>query len=117
MKKLLCVLIIVILMFAIVGCAKIIDTKTETVEATIIDVDYDPMWLQPIRSGKVTTIITHPADYDICLKYKDIEEWIDVNSSEYDTYKNLVGTSIKVSLITNYYDDGTIKQHIELIGE
>ena len=117
MKKILCILLSVVLMFSLVGCAEIIDTKTEVVEATITDVDRDPMWIQPIKAGKVTTFITHPADYDICLKYNDIEEWLDVSSEEYDMYEDLVGTTIKVNLVTDYYDDNTTKRYLALTEE
>lgn len=116
MKKILCILLLILLTLPLVGCAEIIDTKTEVVEATIIDVDYDPMWFQPVKVGKVNSMITHPADYDICLKYENIEQWIDVSSAKYDVYKELLNTTIEVNLITDYYDDNTIKQRLELIG-
>lgn len=117
MKKLLSILLSTTLMFAMVGCAKLIKTETKAVEAIIADVDYDPLYLQPVYNAatKTTITITHPADYDILLKYEGIENWIDVSSSEYDKYKELVGTTIEANLITEYYDDETIKQYLELI--
>jgi hypothetical protein len=109
MKKILCVLVCVIFMCVMVGCAKLVDTKTETVKATIVDIDRDPMML----IGK----IVHPADYDICLEYNNGEYWIDITSGEYYQYENLVGAAIDVDLVTHYYDDDTTRQYLELKGE
>jgi uncharacterized lipoprotein YehR (DUF1307 family) len=106
MKKALCMLFAVILTLNLVGCAKVVKTETKVVEATIIEVDCDP-------AMKVGTAF-EPADYDILLKYEDVETWIDVSRSEYDKYEDLVGTTIKVNLVIIYYDDGIIKQYLEI---
>ena len=107
MKKVLCMLFIVILTLTLISCAKVIKTETKVVEATIVKVDHSPMRI----IGKVI----YPADYDILIRYEDIETWIDVTSSEYDKYKNLVGTTIEVNFIMDYYDDNTIKRYLKLI--
>lgn len=107
MKKVLCMLFAMIFTLTLVGCAKVIKTETKVVEATIIEVDRDP-----IRTiGKVT----HPADYDILIRYEDVETWIDVSRSEYNEYKDLVGTTIEVNLVIDYYDDNTIKRCLRLM--
>lgn len=107
MKKVLCMLFIVIFIFTLGGCAKIINTEIEVVEATIIDVDRDPM----MKIGSTF----RPADYDILIKYNDVETWIDVSRREYNEYKKIIGTTIEVNLVTNYYEDNTIKQYLKLI--
>lgn len=109
MKKVLCMLFAIILTLTLVGCATVVNTETKVVEATIIDVDHDPM--MPI--GKVIK----PADYDILLKYEDLEVWIDVSRSEYYMYEALVGTTIEVNFVVEYYDDNTSKQYLTLIEE
>lgn len=109
MRKVLCMLFAIILTLTLVGCAEVIKTETKVVEATIVEVDRDPM----ICTGKVVI----PADYDILIKYEDIETWIDVSRSEYDKYKDLVGTTIEVNFVIDYYDDNTIKHHLKLIEE
>ncbi len=102
-----CIILLVSLLTTVVGCAKIINTETEVVSATIIDVDRD--------SALHTGTIHRSADYDILLKHKDNEIWVDISADEYYKYKDLVGTDISVNLITNYYDDNTIEQRFELI--
>lgn len=109
MKKVLCMLIAMMLISALVGCAEIVKTETKAVEATIIEVDHDPVRIL----GKVTL----PADYDILIKYEDVETWIDIPRNEYDKYKDLVGTTIEANFIVEYYDDDTVKQYLALIEE
>lgn len=109
MKKLACALFAVVLTLTLVGCVTIVKSETKVVEATIIEADRDPM----MTFGKTVK----PADYDILLKYGDIETWIDVSRSEYNEYKDLVGATIEVNLIIDYYDDGTIKHRLTLIEE
>ena len=109
MKKIFTLLLTLLLCVSFVGCAEVVNTETEVVTATIADADRDPVRL----IGRVT----HPADYDILLKYEDIEEWVDVSSSTYSEYKELIGTTIEVNLITTYYDDGTQQQWLEFIEE
>jgi hypothetical protein len=106
MKKALCMLFAIILTLNLVSCAKVVKTETNVVEATIIEADRDP-------ARKVGAAI-EPADYDILLKYEDVETWIDVSRSEYDKYEDLVGTTIEVNLVISYYDDGTINQYLEI---
>jgi hypothetical protein len=109
MKKALCMLFSVILTLTLVSCAEKIKTETMVVEATIVDVDCDPM-------RRVGTTYRR-ADYDILLKYEDITTWIDVTRSEYEKYKYLVGTTIEVNFVADYYSDNTMKQYLKLIEE
>jgi hypothetical protein len=108
-KKLACILISILIIFSLVGCASVVSTKTEMVEVVIVDIDKDPM----ICTGKVVI----PADYDILLKHSDLEVWVDISRSEYDIYKDLVGTTMTAELITTEYDDGTIKRQLELLED
>ena len=108
-RKALCMLFAVILTLTLVGCAKVVKTETKVVEATIVEVDRDPMRM----IGKVM----HPADYDILIKYGDVETWIDVSKSEYNKYKDLVETTIQVKLVVDYYDDNTIKRCLKLLED
>lgn len=109
MRKVLCMLLVVILTLSMAACARLVKTETKVVEATIIEVDRDPMRMV----GKVI----HPADYDIRIQYEDIKTWIDVSRSEYEKYKDLVGTTMKVDFVVDYYDDGTIKRYLRFIEE
>lgn len=109
MKKILYALLLTILMVTLVGCAKIVNTETRAVKATIIDIDRDP----PRNIGK-----THrAADYDIFLKYEDIETWIDISRTEYNKYKDMVGATIDANLIVDYYDDDSTVQYLRLPEE
>lgn len=111
MKKILAIILTCVVVLSLVGCAEVINTETETVKATIVEVDRDPM--RVTMAGKI--MVTHPADYDILLKYEDIEAWVDVSRDEYDKYETLVGSTVDAKLTTVYYDDDTTKQYLELM--
>ena len=104
-------MMVICLMILLVGCAECIDTKYENVEVNIVNKHYRAMWMQPIRSGKVTTFITHPARYEIIIEYKGTEYTID-DSDTYDKYKDKVGKTVIGTLETRTYDDGTVKYDI-----
>ena len=113
MKKILAIILTCVVVLSLVGCAEVINTETETVKATIVEVDRDPMRVTLV--GKV--MVTHPADYDILLKYEDIEAWVDVSRDEYDKYETLIGSTVDAKLTTVYYDDDTTKEYLELMEE
>ena len=104
-------LLLITLVFSLVGCAKCICTEYENVEVTIVDKYYRAMWIQPVRTGKVTTFITHPARYEITVEYNDIEYTIS-GSDTYDKYKDKIGQIIIGELEIKTYDDGTVKYNV-----
>lgn len=111
MKKILSIVLIICLVSSLVGCAKLINTEYQNVEVNIIDTYYRGARLQPIRSGKVTTFITHPARYEIIVEYKNVKYTID-DSTTYNKYKNNVGQTAIGTLKICTYDDGTVKYDI-----
>lgn len=113
MKRFLAIILAGVIMLALVGCAAVINTETEIVQATIVDVDKDPT--RTVFAGK--TPVVYPADYDICLQYESVETWIDVTRDEYEKYEDLVGTTVEALLVTDYYDDNTVKKRLELVED
>lgn len=113
MKRFLAIILAGVIMLALFGCAAVINTETELVKATIIEVDKDPQRVTMV--GK--TPVIHPADYDIRLQYESVEMWIDVTRDEYYKYEALVGTTVDARLTTIYYDDNTVKYRLELVED
>ena len=112
MKKIiLTFLLIALTMFSLVGCAECINTEYENVEVNIVDEYYQAMWLQQVVAGKVTTIITHPAQYNITVEYNGIEYTIS-DSDTYNRYKDKVGQTAVGTLEIRTYDDGSVKYDI-----
>ena len=104
------VLFIIILTFA--GCAKLIRSDETIVDATIVDTYHKNAWIQPMRVGKVTTFINHPAKHCVVVEYDGIK--LTINDREiYQQYKDQIGQTIKCKLITDYYDDNTCKQYLK----
>lgn len=116
MKKITSILLITVLLLCFVGCAELINTETQEVEATVTDVYYKGAWVQMISTGKTTTWITHPAKYNVTFEYENVT--LTVNNKElYDYYKDKIGVAVKCNLITEYYDDDSVRQKLELKEE
>ena len=98
------------------GCAECISTEYENVEVKIVDKYHRPMWMQPIRSGKVTTFITHPAVWRITVEYEGVEYSINGNNT-YNKYKDKIGETTVGTLEIKTYDNGTVKYDIISLGE
>jgi hypothetical protein len=110
-KSILNIITILCLIFALTGCAKLVNTEYSDVEVTITDSYYRGMYITPVYNGKSFTYITHPATYRITVRYNNVE--FDISGSEtYDKYKDKIGeTAIGVLKICTY-DDGTVKYNI-----
>lgn len=107
------IVLIAIILLCFVGCTELINTETQEVDATVTDIYHQAMWLQPIKCGKITTYITHPAQYKVTFVYEDITLTVD-DKELYDRYKDKIGTTVKCDLITEYYDDNSVRQKLEL---
>ena len=110
-NRILAILLIVLLICSLVGCAKCISTEYENVEVTIVDEYHKPMWIQPIFNGKTTTMITHPAVWRIIVEYDGVEYTIS-SSKTYNKYKDKIGQIAIGELEIKTYDDGTVKYDI-----
>ena len=110
-NRILALLLLVVLIFSFVGCAKCIDTKYENVEVTIVDRYHRSMWMQPVRVGKVTTFITHPEVWHITVVYKDIQYTVSGRDA-YNKYKDKIGQTTIGELEIRTFDNGTVKYDI-----
>lgn len=109
--KIISLVVIICLVFLLVGCAKVVNTEYESVEVNIVDIHHRAMWLQPMKAGKVTTFITHPAVYEITVEYNNVEYTID-DQDAYNRYKDKLGQSTIGTLEIRTYDDGTVRYNI-----
>lgn len=109
--KIISLVVIICLVFLLVGCAKVVNTEYESVEVNIVDIHHRAMWLQPMKAGKVTTFITHPAVYEITVEYNNVEYTID-DQDIYDRYKDKIGQTAIGTLEIRTYDDGTVRYNI-----
>lgn len=115
MKKALIFVLIAVLV-TLTGCAKVISTEYKEVDVKITDIYYRAAYVTPLRAGKVTTLITHPAIYRIYVEYEGVEYTLS-GSSIYNKYKNKIGQTVKGKLKIDTYDDNTIKYKIIKILE
>lgn len=114
MKKIIftCRIFIMLMTFiGLCGCSKCIRTDTKMVEVKIIDEYYRGAYLIPIRTGKVTTVITNPAVYTITVEYNGVKYTI-YGSDTYNKYNDKIGRTANGELQIKYYDDESIKYDI-----
>lgn len=104
-------LFILIISTFLSGCAKVVETKEETVQAEITDKSYQSTYTTYTYINKQLFPIVHPAVKHMTIKYNDLEETFS-SYSLYDNYE--IGDTIDVTLITKYMDDGTTKMYIRL---
>ena len=110
-KKFITIMTIVFLIFSLGGCAKLINTEYKNVEVNIVDEYHRGRYVTPMRIGKVTTTVTHPAIYEITVEYKGIKYTIS-GSDTYNKYKEKVGQTTTGILEIRTYDDGSVKYDI-----
>mgnify|MGYP003322900619 CR=1 FL=1 len=70
--RLAALLILIAVAISLTGCAKLIDTQEEVVEAPIVDTRYYAGYYTYIKSGKTTITQWHPARYYTTLEYNGI---------------------------------------------
>ena len=110
-KRVITSLLIIISSLNLAGCAKCISTKYENVNVTIVDEYYKGARMQPIRNGKFTSYIRHPAQYKITVNYNGVDYTIN-DSSTYNKYKTQVGQTVTGKLEIKTYDDGAVCYNI-----
>lgn len=111
MKRLIPLLICLSLILILCGCAKCISTETTEVEVEITDEYHRGSYMTPMRVGKVTTFITHPAVYRIIVEYKGNEYTVN-GKDTYDLYKDKIGETATGILETKTYDDESVRYNI-----
>ena len=111
MIKKLHLIIIVCLVISLVGCAKLVSTEYENIEVNIVDTHYNGAWVQPISAGKVTTYVTHPAEYEVTVEYNGVSYTID-DENTYNRYKDKIGQTTIGTLEIRTYDNNEVKYNI-----
>lgn len=111
-QKVLCMVsVLFILIFMLSGCAKCISTETTTVQVKITDEYHRAMYVIPVYNGKITTLVTYPAEYRISVEYDGIE-YVISGRDVYDKYSDKVGEYTNGTLETKTYDNGMIEYDI-----
>ncbi len=111
MKKIVGILLILSIIFITVGCAECISTEYETVEVKVTDAHHKGVWMQPMKVGKTTTYINHPAKYKITVEY-DGKEYVIDDRDTYNKYKDKLGQTTNATLEIKTYDDDSVRYNI-----
>ena len=114
MKKLLCIMsTMLILVFALTGCAKCISVETSTVQVKVTNEYHRAAYTTMYYSPATKTMLpqSHPAVYRITVEYNGVE--YDISGSDtYNKYFDKVGEYVNGTLQTKKYDDRTVRYDI-----
>ena len=111
MKKIVSIICLLLILLNFTSCAKCIATDYEDVEVLVVDKYHRGMWLQPVRVGKSTTYITHPATWSITVEYEGVEYTVS-GHDVYDKYEDKIGQTATGTLEIKTYDNGNITYDI-----
>ena len=111
MKRLYILAILMMLVFALTGCAKCVSVETSTVQVTIVDKHHSNMYITPMSAGKTTIMVTHPEEYEITVEYNG-SKYIVSGQETYDKYKDKIGECVNGILETRKYDNGAVIYNI-----
>lgn len=104
-NKVLALLLITAMLISFAGCAECISTEYKNVEVTIVEEYHRDTWRQIVRVGKVATVITHPAVWQITVRYGDANYTIN-DRDTYNKYKEKIGETVVGRLEIRTYDNG-----------
>lgn len=110
-RKIGIVIILTVILCALVGCMKVVDTQEKEVEVTITDTHYEDTWTTYRKVGKVLTPHVHPAKYEVTVEFEGKEYVID-DEYTYDRYKDFVGERVTGILKSVTYDNGSSMSRI-----
>lgn len=96
---------------------KEINREVQIVKAEIVSVNYRAAYSTPQYNAatKTATLVTHPADYDVDIKYNDVTYRLD-SAEAYDKCKDLVGEIIECEYTIVYYDNNSKRTFITVGG-
>lgn len=110
-SKFIAILLCVVFVFSLAGCAECISTEYENVEVTVVGKYHRGAWLQPVIVCKLTTFITHPEEWRITVEYNGVEYTVNGHDT-YDKYEDKIGQTTTGEFEIKTYDDGTVKYDI-----
>lgn len=100
------------------GYNKCIDKQITTVDVTIVNEFYEPEKTYYCYSSTQDRYVskTEWAQYEITVEYNEV--WYSLrDKNTYRKYHGKVGETVKATLITKIYEDGSTKKNItELVG-
>lgn len=114
MKKLIILTLTIVLIFSLTSCKEVDIYRHEKVEATIIDTQFKPAWIQLMPTGKTMMHIPHPAQYNVYFEYEGYRLHVD-SKEVYDEIVENKLTKYTVCKLTTIYTDGTSDIRLEML--
>lgn len=102
-------LLIATLSFA--GCKECIGIERVDVKVVVVDAYHRAAYVTPVRCGKSTMFVSHPAVYKITVRYNGTK-YVIPGRETYQKYKNKIGKTVTGQLEIATYDDGTTTERV-----
>lgn len=106
MKKLFAMTAALMAAVFLFGCAAAVETRAETVTATIVEINVEPAVNHKIPLIKPDTYLVEKAEFEVVLEYDGVRLTV-TDTGFYLKYKDRLGAEVSCKLITRIYDDGT----------
>lgn len=106
MKKLFAMTAALLAAVFLFGCAAAVETRTETVTATIVEINVEPAVKHKIPFVEPDTYLMEKAEFEVILEYDGVRLTV-TDTGFYLTHKNDLGAGVSCKLVTEIYDDGT----------
>ena len=88
---------LLVILYTFTGCSELVSKEETVVDVKIIDTYKRASYTTPLKVGKVTSIITHPAVYKVYVDY-DGTKFTLTGKDVYEKYENKVGQTVKGTL-------------------
>ena len=111
MKKIVLILLLMVILMTLSACNDVVDTTTETVMATVEDAEFKEGETHYHIINGIMTPVVDLDTYKIVVSYKGRQYKFD-GREVYNKYFEMVGSTVKATLVTYEYDDGTTSTEI-----
>ena len=99
------VVMVVAMTFTLVGCAKIVERRTETVDVIVVDEYHRNAYTTMSRVGQTTVPIRHPEVNRITVEYNGVQYTIN-GEETYEFFSDRIGETVQGVLEITVWDNG-----------
>ena len=104
------------MVLGLVGCAKIMEQRTEIVDDVVVDEYHRNSYVTMSKVGSTTVPITHPEANRITVEYNG--EQYTVNGEEvYNLFRDRIGETVQAVLEITVWDNGRTRYDINQLAE
>ena len=96
------------------GCAAVVETRVESVMATVVEINVEPAVEYKIPFVEPDTYLVDSAEFEVVLEYDGVILKV-TDTSFYRKCKDRPGAEVPCELTTHIYNDGTVRRSLKLL--